>query len=443
MASWAERLASLPEHERRVLLDGLSEQDARALLFDWQLWARPEQLTPDGDWTVWLILSGRGWGKTRTGAEDVKAYGLRHPKSRIAVVAPTYADARDTCVEGDSGLLRVLPPNTVDLWNRSLGELLLANGTRYKLFSADQPERLRGPQHHRAWCDELGAWRYPDAWDMLMFGLRLGMHPQAVVTTTPRPSRLIKELSERKDVHLTHGNTFENAAHLAPSALETLKRRYLQTRIGRQELFAEILDDNPAALWKRAQLDALRVTKAPDCSRIVVAVDPPAASGDEEGQAACGIVVCGLGEDGHGYVLEDCSLRGSPNEWGQAVVTAYHKYVADLVVGEVNQGGDMVRYVVQTAAQGYAIPFKAVRATRGKYLRAEPVAALDEQGRVHHVGFFPLLEDQLVEWTPGDTSPDRLDARVWGITELMLDDGDDEAMPGLPPIFLGGRRKGS
>lgn len=393
--------------------------DAKAkALYDWRYWARPEQLTPPGDWNVWLILSGRGWGKTRTGAEDVKAYGLAHKGSRIAIVAPTYADARDTCIEGDSGLLRRLPPTAIDTWNRSLGELILTNGTRYKLFSADEPDRLRGPQHHRAWCDELAAWKYPDTWNQLQFGLRLGAHPQTVVTTTPRPEALIRELVSRADVHVTRGSTFDNAANLAPAALAQLQARYAGSRLGRQELMGEILDDNPGALWKRDALDALRVLQHPDLARVVVAVDPAATS--NEGSDETGIIGAGRGaSDGHGYVLEDASLRGTPAEWARAAVTLYHKLQADRIVAEANQGGEMVAHTIHTIDPN--VPVTLVHASRGKVARAEPVAALYEQQKCHHVGAFPLLEDQQCQWVQGDASPDRLDALVWALTELLLD----------------------
>lgn len=384
--------------------------DAKAkALYDWRYWARPEQLTPSGNWNVWLILSGRGWGKTRTGAEDVKAYGLAHKGSRIAIVAPTYADARDTCIEGDSGLLRRLPLGAVDTWNRSLGELILTNGTRYKLFSADEPDRLRGPQHHRAWCDELAAWTYPDTWNQLQFGLRLGAHPQTVVTTTPRPVALIRELVSRADVHVTRGSTFDNAANLAPAALAQLQARYAGSRLGRQELMGEILDDNPGALWKREQIEARRVTQHPPLVRIAVAIDPAVTA--NEGSDETGIIVGGVGEDGHGYILDDKSLRGRPHEWARAAVTAYHTHRADRIFAEVNNGGDLVEATIRIIDP--AIPYTAVHASRGKVTRAEPVAALYERGRVHHVGTFPDLEDQLCSWEQGMSSPDRLDALVW------------------------------
>lgn len=359
----------------------------------------------------------------------MKAYGLAHPESRIGIVAPTYADARDTCVEGDSGLLRILPPAAVKVWNRSLGELILTNGTRYKLFSADEPERLRGPQHHRMWFDEMAAWKYAQAtFDMAMFGLRLGEHPQAVVATTPKPIPLVKELLKRRnaDVVVTRGSTFDNAANLAPAALAQLRARYEGTRLGRQELEAEVLDDTPGALWTRDRIEALRVDAAPKAlERVAVAVDPAATS--EEGSDETGIVVSARGTDGHGYVLADLSMRGTPGQWGRRVVSAFVDFGADRIIGEVNNGGEMVEHVIRTVAleMGVEIAYKAVHASRGKITRAEPVAAMYEQGRYHHVGAFPTLEDQLCTYVAGagQKSPDRMDALVWGATELFPNGG--------------------
>lgn len=385
---------------------------------DWLDTARPEQVAPEGDWLTWVILAGRGWGKTRTGAEDVAWYGMANPGSRIAVVAPTSADARDTCVEGDSGLLNVLPREAVQAWNRSLGELILVNGTRYKTFSADEPERLRGPQHHRAWADELAAWRYPEAWDQLMFGLRLGQHPQAVVTTTPKPTPLVKALVAAKTSHVTRGSTFDNAKNLAPSALQMLKEKYEGTRLGRQELDAEILGDLPGALWSLTSLDAYRLRESPDMARIVVAVDPAVTA--TEASDEHGIIVAGLSEK-RGIVLEDASLQGSPHEWARRAVSLYRSWNADCIVIEVNQGGDMVAHTIRTIDPNVKI--KEVRASRGKHVRAEPIAALYEQGRVAHAGVFPELENQMTQMTTagfeGEGSPDRVDALVWAMTELF------------------------
>lgn len=371
---------------------------------------------------MWLILAGRGWGKTRTGAEDQAHYAVTHPKSRLAVVAPTYADARDTCVEGESGILRVIPPPLIRDWNRSLGELILVNGSRFKLFSADEPDRLRGPQHHRAWGDELAAWKYPETFDQLLFGLRLGDKPQLVVTTTPKPVRLVRDLLGRSDVEVTRGSTFENQANLAPAALAQLRARYEGTRLGRQELYAEVLDDVPGALWMRERLDEHRRTEAPDQSRIVVAVDPSGGDGPENDEQ--GIVVCGKGVDSRGYVLADRSCKLSPDGWGRRAVQAFLDHRADRIVYEANFGGAMVESVIRTAAHamGVEVATKAVHASRGKTVRAEPISALDEQGRLSLVGSFPELEDELCTWTPeSGTSPNRLDAYVWAFTDLMLE----------------------
>lgn len=383
---------------------------------------RPSQVTPSGDWRTWLILAGRGWGKTLTGAEDVKAYGLAHPNSRIAIVARTIADGRDTCVEGQSGLLGVLPRGSVLTWNRSLGELILTNGTRYKLFSAEEPDRLRGPQHHRAWCDELASWGegtkerdWPSAWDMLQFGLRLGADPQTVVTTTPRPTKIIKHLLSADTVFTTRGHTEENAANLPPAFLAEMERRYGGTRLGRQELAAEILADTPGALWTWAMLGDRR--PAPDLTRVVVAIDPAVTSGEDADET--GIVVAGLGIDGRGYVLADRSCRLSPDGWARRAVSAFDDCHGDLVVAEVNNGGDLVEQTIRTVRR--TLPYRKVHASRGKQVRAQPVAALYEQGRVSHVEAFPDLEEQLTTWTPeSGASPDRLDALVWALTELML-----------------------
>ena len=421
----------MDRHDRLAKLQRL----AYLRRFDWSRHGRPDQLPPDGDWLVWLILAGRGWGKTRTGAEWIKQQALALPGSRWAVVAPTYADARDTCIEGESGLLAVLPDDRVDNWNRSLGELILANGSRVKLFAAEQPDRLRGPQHHGAWCDELAAWRYPEAWDQLQFGLRLGDLPQTVVTTTPRPVPLVKQLVARDDVHVTRGATFDNAANLSAAALAELRNRYEGTRLGRQELYGEILDDVPGALWTAAGIEAHRVTEAPvhGLARVVTAIDPAVTSG--EGSDLTGIVTVGATDHGwcptcgplehgvrHGFVLADDSLRSTPDGWCRTAVAAYDRWGGDRIVGEVNNGGDLIETVLRTV--DHAVPYRKVTATRGKRVRAEPIAALYEQGRIHHVGNGMVdLEDQLCSWTPeAPGSPDRMDALVWALTDLLVDE---------------------
>jgi len=385
----------------------------------WIRTARPEQLTPKGDWRVWLVLAGRGWGKTRTGAEDAAHFALWNPGARVGVIAPTFADARDVCVEGESGLLRVLPPSCVEAWKRSTGDLLLFNGSRIKLYSADQPERLRGPQHHRVWCDELGAWPSRGAFDQLWFGLRLGDDPRVVITTTPRNTEVIRELLQRKyrDVRLTHGRTADNAAHLAPRVMEQLMERYAGTRLGRQELDAELLDDAENALWQREVIDRWRVQNAPELRRVVVAVDPAMSSG--AGSDETGIVAAGRGIDGFIYVLADWSCRGKPDVWAHRAVSLYREMRAHAIVAEVNAGGEMIERILRPLAPDML--FKPVRAVRGKIERALPVAAMYEQGRVRHAGSLAQLEDQMCRFAGSGYdggSPDRVDALVWAVTEL-------------------------
>ena len=401
-----------------------SEIESRLLRLKWINMARPKQLTPHGEWSIWLILAGRGWGKTLTGAQDMAWFGLSNPESRIAIIAPTFADGRDTCVEGESGLLSILNDETIANYNRSLGEVVLHNGSRFKTFSADSPERLRGPQHHRAWCDELGSWKYTETWDQLMFGLRLGQNPKVVITTTPKPIPIIKELAKRKDVLVTSGSTFENEKNLADAAVIALRERYAGTRLGRQELFAEILEDVEGSLWSRDMLQSAMLKfneKLPDFKRVVVAVDPAVTANKDSNET--GIVICATDHKGQYYVLNDISGVYTPDTWAKKTVEAYESYKADKVIAEVNNGGDLVQKVVKTVDPN--VNYKAVRATRGKFVRAEPIAALYEQKRVKHVNRFSLLEDQLCTYNPeiSSISPDRLDALVWGLTELSARSG--------------------
>ena len=385
----------------------------------WQKAARKEQLPPDSDWHIWLYMAGRGAGKTRTAAEWLAWEAISQPETRWAIVAPTFSDARDTCAEGESGVISVLQRyNMLEHWNRSMGEIILTNGSRMKLFSADQPERFRGPQHHGAWCDELGAYRYSDAWDQLQFGLRLGDKPRVVVTTTPRPTPLIRMLAGRKDgsIVITRGSTFDNAANLAPSALLELQARYNGTRLGRQELYGEILDDVEGALWTKGIIERNRVEKAPAMSRVIVSIDPAVTNTKDSDET--GIIVAGCDTGGHGYVIADYSFKGSPLEWASKAVEVFDKHKADSILVEVNQGGDMVTAVLKQVR--HSLPVREVRAHVGKKLRAEPVAAMYEQGRVHHVGEFALLEDQMTVWTPNDPdSPDRIDAMVQAFSDLL------------------------
>jgi len=380
----------------------------------WEFWARPEQIAPEGDWPIWLVKAGRGWGKTRVGAEWVR--GQKEKVGRIALIGPTAADVRDVMVDGDSGLISISPPWDKPEYQPSKRRIVWKNGSVAYMYSADEPERLRGPQHGAAWCDEIGSWRYPDTWDMMMFGLRLGKNPKVVATTTPRPTPLMKQIQNQPGVIITRGSTYDNRANLAASFFSSIITKYEGTRLGRQELEGHDLDDNPGALWNREIIDAARVRKAMDMARIVVAVDPAVTSGDESDET--GIIVVGKDEFGHAYVIEDCSVKGTPDEWGRAAVEAMKRHQADRIVAEVNQGGDMVRYVLETIDKN--LPIKLVRASRGKMARAEPISALYEQGKVHHVGAFHKLEDQMCTWEPGMKSPDRMDALVWGMTELML-----------------------
>jgi phage terminase large subunit-like protein len=393
------------------------QQAAAAKRSEWQAKARPDQLTPPGGWPVWLVKPGRGWGKTRCGAEDAAWFAVCNPGSRIAVCAPTAADARDTCIEGHSGLLSVLAPECVQTWNRSLGELILVNGSRFKAFSADEPDRFRGPQHHRAWADELAAWKYPEAWDQLMFGLRLGDNPQAVVTTTPRPTPLIRQLARDARNVVVNGSTFDNAANLAPSALAQLRERYEGTRLGRQELFGEILEEVDGALWTMEVIG--KPGPAPDLQRVVVGVDP-SGGGDE-----IGIIAAGKGIDGRFYVLEDATCSLSPAGWGRRVAEVYARHRADRIVAERNFGGDMVLSTIRTAEPNARV--EMVTASRGKVVRAEPIAALYEQGRVTHSAGLEALETQMLHMTTqgyvGDGSPDRVDALVWALSALALTSG--------------------
>jgi len=413
----AQRLATLPTKDREAVIGSLSSQEKVALLYSWRTWARPSQIAPEWNWRVWLLLAGRGFGKTRCGAEFIRQEVQGNRAGHIALIAPTAADARDTMIEGESGLLGIFPPNERPVYEPSKRRITFSNGALATTFSADEPDRLRGPNHDLAWCDELAAWRYPEAWDMLNFGLRIGKNPRVVATTTPRPTLLIKNLIGRADVHVTRGSTFDNAANLATAFLDEVTARYEGTRLGRQELHAEILDDVEGALWNRDMLDGNRVTEVPYLKRIVVAIDPAISSNADS--AETGIVAIGIDERDQGYVLEDRSIKGTPDEWARQAIALYHTIKADKIIAESNQGGDMVKHTLATVDKN--VPIRLVHASRGKRTRAEPVAALYEQGKIHHVGAFNLLEDQLCSWVPGEgPSPDRLDALVWGATELLV-----------------------
>jgi phage terminase large subunit-like protein len=431
MLSPAQIFAAMSEEEQEEALKKFSPEMMAHLRYDWKFWARPNQLIPEGDWTTWLILAGRGFGKTRTGAETIRQWvcgdtplskGRYH---KIALVAETAPDARDVMVEGPAGLLACHPKDFRPTYFPSKRSVEWPNGAQAILFNAVEPDQLRGPQFDAAWCDELAKWRYAsDTWDQLQFGLRLGDHPRQIVTTTPRPIPVVRRLMNDANTFVTRGRTYDNAANLAAPFLRQIEERYAGTRLGRQELDGEVLDDIPGALWNREIIDGNRRPEAPELDRIIVAIDPAATSGEEADET--GIVAVGIATDAdgytRGYVLADRSLRGTPEEWAKAAVKLYRELDADRIVAEKNQGGEMVEAVLRTVDRN--VPITLVSATRGKVVRAEPASALYEQGRVHHVGRFDKLEDQMcmfsrdIDRTPGN-SPDRVDALVWGLTAVF------------------------
>ena len=397
----------------------MTDEELDVLVHDWDWWARPAQRIPAGDWIVWLILAGRGFGKTRTGAETVRQWVKSCPY--VNLIGATADDARDIMIEGESGILAICPNSERPVYKKSERKLLWPNGAVSLIFTADEPERLRGKQHGKLWCDELAAWRYPEAWDQASLGLRLGNAPQAIVTTTPRPTAIVKTLANSKTTFVTRGSTYDNRGNLAGAFLSQIVTKYEGTRLGRQELNAEILDDNPGTLWKRANIDEFRVFTAPDLYRLVVGVDPAVTS--KEDSDLTGIVAAGRDRRNppHFYVLEDSSDIFTPDQWAQAVLKLYYKRKADRVIAEVNQGGDMVEAIMRHKDPN--VSYASVHATRGKVVRAEPIAALYEQGRVHHVGSLAKLEDEMCDWDPlvSAKSPDRMDALVWALTELSTD----------------------
>lgn len=400
----------------------LDDQEAAVIATTWEFWARDEQRAPAGEWTFWLILAGRGYGKTRSGGEWVRDRATSGRFQQVNLIAATADDARDIMIEGESGILAICPAWERPEYRSSKRRLEWPNGCWSLVFTADEPERLRGKQHESLWADELAAWRYPDAWDQAMLGLRIGPDPRAVITTTPRPTKLLRTLIADPACVVVRGSTYENRNNLSPVFYDTVIRRYEGTRLGRQELNAEILDDTPGALWTTDNIDDLRIPAPPELGRIVVAVDPSGGTDEDLGTSECGIVAAAVSPvTGHGYVLADRSRHASPEKWASAAVELYRQLEADAIVAERNFGGEMVRSVIRAVDSNANV--KLVTASRGKRVRAEPIAALYEQGRVHHVGVFPELEEQLTTWVPdqGMDSPDRLDALVWAMTELMVD----------------------
>ena len=432
----AKQLRSLPDDKLKAALSQLSPKEADEIIFTWELWARDNQLEPlslrDGEKDFWIFNAGRGSGKTRAGAEWVR-HRVKSGDGRIACVAPTNSDIRRVMVEGDSGLLSVCYSGDKTYKGKNIGyptwaptnrTLTWSNGAKAEFYSAEDPERLRGPQFHSAWCDEIAAWRnMRDVWDMLMFCLRLGKHPKTMVTTTPKPVRLMRELLASDRSVVSSGSTYDNIDNLAPSFIKGMQDTYEGTRLGRQELYAEILNEAAGALWSMEMLDraALQPNEVPDIEtmqRIVVAVDPAITSNEESDMT--GIVVAGLDANGHGVVFEDATDQYTPSGWANKAVELFYKYKADRIVAERNQGGDMVRHTLETEDSN--VPIRLVSASRGKMARAEPVSALYEQDKVKHAPGLDKLEQQLVVWEPLGSvgSPDRLDALVWALTDLML-----------------------
>lgn len=436
MQSPAETLAGLPEAERAAFIASLTPDEADALLYNWRgFLARPEQVLPDGDWDVWLVLAGRGFGKTRTGAEAVREEVEQNRSGRIGLIAETAADARDVMV---AEILRIFPKATRPVFTASRRSLEFSNGAIATTYNATEPDQLRGPQHDFLWHDELAKWRYArETWDQAQFGLRLGKHPRQVVTTTPRPIELVKAIVAGSEgrVHVTRGKTSDNRSNLAATFLDRVVKRYAGTRLGRQELDAEILGDLPGALWRLSSIDAYRLQGTPKCSRIVVAVDPAVTNTGESDDH--GIIVAGIMDDQTGIVLQDASMSGGPMDWANRVCSLYATWGADCIVAETNNGGDMVESVIRAVSPSANV--KKVWASRGKHIRAEPIAAMYEQGRIRHAGAFAELENQMTQMTnagfEGEGSPDRVDALVWAMTELfpdMVDTIPDPAKFAIP-----------
>jgi phage terminase large subunit-like protein len=425
----AEVLRNLPDEEVAAILKELGPKKAEELQHDWGFWARPEQLEPEGSWNIWVALAGRGWGKTRAGAEWVR-HRIRSGDKIVHCVAPTKGDVRRVMVEGDSGLLSVCWSGDetyrgkhigYPVWSPTNNSLTWENGSKAVFFSAEDPERLRGPQAYSAWCDELCAWRNAqDTWDMMMFGLRLGKHPKVFVTTTPKTTKLIRTILDDEKTTISTGSTYDNAANLADTFLDAVRKTYEGTRLGRQELYAEILDEASGALWNRTLLAKCEIEKeeVPQLSRIVISIDPAVTANAESDMT--GIVVAGIDVNGTAYVLEDHTGRYTPQQWASKAIQLYRDHMADRIVAERNQGGDMVRHTLHTEDE--TVPVKLVHASRGKMARAEPVSALYEQSKVKHVRGLNDLEDQMVQWEPLGSigSPDRLDALVWALTDLSL-----------------------
>lgn len=426
--SWNDVIARLPDRERDALLSQADDTELDAATHDWYLHARREQLPPNWEWFIWLIMAGRGFGKNWAGSNWLLHQHITRQAKNSGIVAATSSDLRKFCLEGPSGILSLAPNHWRPHYITSKSKLVWPDESETLLFTSEEPERLRGPNLDKVWCDELGSWRLLDAtWEMLMLCMRYGV-PQVVVTTTPRPKQKLRELMERegRDVAVTRGATYDNVSNLAGRFVSEVIAQYKGTKLERQEIFGDLLDEFEGALWNYKMIDDSRVDEAPELARMGIGVDPAVSS--KEGADLTGIVVAGRGgAQNHGYVLGDHSLRASPEQWATKAVNLYEQFNADFIVAEKNQGGEMVEATIRAVNPNVNV--KLVHATRGKVARAEPIAAFYEQGRVHHVGTFKELEDEMCLFLPGETnldqlrgggkSPDRADALVWVLTEVM------------------------
>lgn len=427
------------EHPKAVqsFVESLSAVEALVFDYQWEYKRRSSQVPPDGEWDTWVIMGGRGMGKTRPGSEQIiewaRELGRDYGGGHIALLGKDPYDVRTVMIEGESGILACSPPWFRPIWEPTKRQITWPNNVVAHTYSAEVPDDLRGPQFHKGWADELPKWRYPsETWEMYSFALRLGHSPQTILTTTPRPIPIFKEILEDPGTVLTRGTTDDNFANLSPKFIRTIYRKYKGTRLGRQELNAELLSDTPGALWTLDMIDQCRVREVPcPLIKVAVAIDPGVTDPDpkqpeltDDAHAETGICIVGRGEDTHTYVLHDLSDHLSSANWGEKAVSHAHAIAANEIVGEANNGGDLVEFVVRTAAEKLGLPYnyRKVWASRGKRTRAEPISARYEQKRQHHVGTFPELEDQMTTWVPGMRSPDRMDAMVWGSTAVAFDD---------------------
>lgn len=407
-------LFDLTEKEQQEIILQFDEKEIQDLIFDFSLWARPSQLPPQKEFSTWAIIAGRGFGKTRTGAEWTKAQAQGAYTSRLALIGPTASDVRDTMIEGESGILACSHPDFRPVYTPSKRKLEWPNGVQAFTYSAEEPERLRGPQHGAAWCDELAAWRYWETFEQLEYGLRLGDNPIKIVTTTPKPRKELIELLRASDTVVTKGSTLDNAANLPKKFIDKLLDKYAGTRIGQQEIYAELLEEFEGALWRRAWIDDYRVPQAPEMPLIVVGVDPAVTAKKTSDET--GIVAAGIGVDGRYYVLDDRSLIDTPENWAKLSVNLINELQGNFIVAEVNNGGDLVETVLNLHEPKARI--RKVWASKGKYARAEPISMLYEQGKVSHVGYLPDLETEMCTWDATDSkarSPNRIDALVWAL----------------------------